>query len=137
MADPPIELLDNEESVIGFMRLAISASSLCSKAAKRMGAEVGHANEESVLCSANWKKEIWDKKLHCPGKIISLHCAALESIYDVFEGGRQQAVYSATVGIFPIFTCRPVPMCTAAYAICRKGLPLVALLILRNNWVNQ
>lgn len=64
---------------------------MCKKAVKKLGSRAANASEESILCSSTWQKGVWDKQLHCQAKLVSLHCAALESLFGIFEHGKLHA----------------------------------------------
>ncbi|CDJ50105.1 hypothetical protein, conserved [Eimeria brunetti] len=60
-------------------------SALCRKVVKKLGSKAASANEESNLCSSTWRKDVWDKRLHCQSKLVTLQCAALESFFGVLD----------------------------------------------------
>ncbi|CDI87492.1 hypothetical protein, conserved [Eimeria praecox] len=62
-------------------------SALCRKAVRKLGSRAATAHEESISCSSAWQKAVWDKELHCKSKLISLHCAALEGLFGIFDNG--------------------------------------------------
>lgn len=75
------------------MLFQYTVSTLCRKTVKRFSYKIQNADEEGLLCSTNWDKEVWDKKLHCPEKLLAIQCMASQSLYGVFEGGEYTDTY--------------------------------------------
>ncbi|KAL8436391.1 hypothetical protein ACSSS7_001791 [Eimeria intestinalis] len=59
----------------------------CKKALKGLDKSEGDINGDSLQCSMNWEKDTWEKKLHCPKKLLDMQCAASRGIYEIFESG--------------------------------------------------
>ncbi|KAL8275553.1 hypothetical protein Esti_000504 [Eimeria stiedai] len=59
----------------------------CKTPLKGLGETGEDISGDGLQCSMNWKNDTWDKKLHCPKRLLSMQCAASRGIHEIYEGG--------------------------------------------------
>ncbi|KAL8455922.1 hypothetical protein Emag_000296 [Eimeria magna] len=69
-----------------------SSFDACKKALKGLADNEVDISADGLQCSISWEKETWEKKLHCPKKLLNIQCAASRGIYQIYEGGLRGSI---------------------------------------------